>query len=161
MEKLVRLNKTRADFADKFEELIERYNQGNLSIGELFEELLKLNRTLSEEQERHVRENMTEEELTVFDIPTRPAPELSEAERTEVKHVAQVLLDRIKALLVFNWRQKAAARSQLKLTIEDTLETGLHRAYDKPLCEQMCSALFEHVFKSYPERDEGVYATAG
>jgi hypothetical protein len=26
--------------------------------------------------------------------------------------------------------------------------------------EQKCSALFEHIYESYPERDAGVYATA-
>ena len=35
---------------------------------------------------------------------------------------------------------------------------GLPRAYDRPLYEQKCSALFEHIFKSYPERDSGIYA---
>ena len=50
LEKLIRLNKTRADFAEKFEELIESYNQGSQSIEELFEELLKLSRNLNEEQ---------------------------------------------------------------------------------------------------------------
>ncbi len=160
LEKLIRLNKTRADFADKFEELIESYNTGSRNIEELFEELLKLTRNLSEEQQRHVRENMSEEELVIFDILTRPAPELSADERTEVKKVARDLLDRLKQLLVLNWRQKSSARSQLKLTIEDTLDTGLPRAFDKPLYEQKCSALFEHVFESYPERDAGTYASA-
>jgi type I restriction enzyme R subunit len=158
LEKLIRLNKTRADFAEKFEELIEIYNQGSQSIGELFEELLKLSRNLNEEQERHVRENMTEEELVIFDILTRPAPELSADERAEVKKVARELLNKMKLLLVLNWRQKSTARSQLKLTIEDVLDTGLPRTYTPELYRQKCSALFEHVYESYPERDIGVYA---
>ena len=158
LEKLIRLNKTRADFAEKFEELIESYNAGNRNIEELFEESVKLSRNLSDEQHRHVRESMTEEELVIFDILTRPAPELSAGERGEVKKVAELLLERIKALLVPNRRQKSTARSQLKLVIEDVIDTGLPRAYDKPLCEQMCSALFEHIFESYPERDARVYA---
>ncbi|HEU0039621.1 MAG TPA: type I restriction endonuclease subunit R, partial [Verrucomicrobiae bacterium] len=160
LEKLIRLNKTRADFAEKFEELIESYNNGSRNIEELFEELVKLSRNLSEEQQRHIRENMTEEELVIFDILTRPAPELSTAERAEVKKVARELLNQLKLLLVLNWRQKSTARSLLKLTIEDVLDTGLPRAYDKPLYEQKCSAVFEHVYESYPERDAGVYATA-
>ena len=49
---------------------------------------------------------------------------------------------------------------QLKLAIEDTLDSGLLRAYDKPLYQQKCSALFEHVYESYPERNAGVYASA-
>jgi type I restriction enzyme R subunit len=52
-------------------------------------------------------------------------------ERAEVKKAARELLARLKALLVLNWRQKSAARSQLKLTIEDTLDCGLPRAYTR------------------------------
>jgi len=161
LEKLISLNKTRADFAEKFEELIESYNAGSQSIEGLFEELLKLSRNLNQEQERHVRENMTEEELVIFDILTRPAPELSADERAEVKKVARELLNKMKLLLVLNWRQKSTARSQLKLTIEDVLDTGLPRTYTPELYRQKCSALFEHVYESYPERDAGVYAAAG
>ena len=159
LEKLIRLNKTRADFQQKFEELIESYNAGSRNIEELFEELLKLSRNLSEEQQRHVRENVTEEELAIFDILTRPAPELNPEERAEVKKVARELLARLKQLLVLNWRQKSTARSQLKLTIEDVLDTGLPRFYSPELYRQKCSAVFEHVYESYPER-EYAYATA-
>jgi hypothetical protein len=61
LEKLIRLNKTRADFQAKFEELIESYNTGSRNIEDLFKELLKLSRSLSDEQQRHVREHMAEE----------------------------------------------------------------------------------------------------
>ena len=161
LENLIRLNSTRADYAEKFEELIESYNNGSRNIEDLFEDLVRFSRGLSDEQQRHIRENMSEEELVIFDILTRPAPELSTEERTEVKQVARKLLNRLKELLVLNWRQKSAARSQLRLAIEDVLDKGLPRAFDKPLYEQKCSALFEHVFESYPERDAGVYAAAG
>jgi type I restriction enzyme R subunit len=157
LEKLVRLNRTRADFAEKFEALIESYNNGSRNIEQLFEELLKLSNSLDEEQERHVRESLSEEELVIFDILTRPAPELTTAERDEVKKVAKALLERLKSLLVLKWRQKAAARSTMKLAIEDALD-GLPDAYNRPLYAQKCNALFEHVYESYPERGEGVYA---
>jgi type I restriction enzyme R subunit len=84
---------------------------------------------------------------------------LSDAERAEVKKVSHELLNKMKLLLVLNWRQKSTARSQLKLTIEKVLDT-LPPAYDRPLYAQKCSALFEHVFESYPERDAGTYASA-
>ena len=159
LEMLIRLNKTRANFQEKFEELIAAYNAGSKNIEQVFEELLALSRDLSTEQQRHVRESMSEEELVIFDILTRPAPELSTEERGEVKKVARDLLARLKLLLVLNWRQKSSARSQLKIAIEDVLDTGLPRAYGKPLYEQKCAAIFEHVYESYPERDAGVYAT--
>lgn len=87
---------TGTDFAEKFESLIDSYNAGSRTVEELFDELLKLSGSLNEEQRRHVRENMTEEELVIFDILTRPAPELSTEERAEVKKVARDLLARLK-----------------------------------------------------------------
>jgi type I restriction enzyme R subunit len=158
IEKIVRLNRTRADFLEKFEALIESYNAGSRNIEQLFDELLKLSRSLNEEEERHLRENLSREELVIFDILTRPAPELGDEERAEVKKVAQELLGRIKALLVLNWKQKAAARSQLRLSIEDVLDSGLPRAYTPDIYEAKCNAIFEHVFESYPERDRSIYA---
>jgi len=159
LEKLIHLNKTRADFAEKFEELIESYNAGSRNIEELFEELLKLSRNLSDEQQRHVRENMTEEELVIFDILTRPAPELSTEERAELKKVSRELLHKIKQLLVINWRQKSTARSQLKLAIEDTLDTGLPGAFSRDLFQLKCSAVFEHFYESYAESGISIYST--
>lgn len=158
LEKLIELNRTRANFAEKFEALIESYNTGSRTIEALYAELLELSNSLNEEQQRHVRENMSEEELVIFDILTRPAPELTSEERAEVKKAARELLTRLKELLVLNWRQKSMARSQLKLTIEDTLDTGLPRAYTPELYNQKCAAVFEHVYESYPERNAGVYA---
>jgi type I restriction enzyme R subunit len=158
LDKLVRLNRTRADFAEKFEALIDSYNAGSRSIEQLFEELLKLSNSLDDEQERHVRENLSEEELVIFDILTRPAPALSTGERAEVKKVARELLTRLKLLLVLNWRQKAAARSALRLAIEDALDSGLPRAYAPEMYRQKCAAVFAHVYESYPERNAGVYA---
>ena len=124
----------------------------------MFQELVELSQTLNDEQQRRVRENMSEEELVILDLLTRPAPELSADERAEVKKVARELLARLKQLLVINWRQKAAARSQLRLAIEDVLDGGLPRAYGKPLYEQKCAAVFEHVYESYQESNTGVYS---
>ena len=70
------------------------------------------------------------------------------------------MLARLKQLLVLNWRGKAAARSQIKLAIEDILDSGLARVYTQEVYQQKCSAIIEHVYESYPERNQGVYAAA-
>jgi type I restriction enzyme R subunit len=46
------------------------------------------------------------------------------------------------------------------MTIEDTLDAGLTRAYSPEMYQAKCSALFEHMYEKYPERDEGVYSSA-
>lgn len=149
LDKLVRVNRTRADYLAKFEELIESYNAGSRNIDELLKELLVLSRSLTDEQERHVRENLSQEELVVFDILTRPAPALSAEERAELKRIAKVLLLKLKDLLVLNWRQTVTARSRVQLAIEDLLDQGLPRAYTPELYRQKCDAVFEHVYERY------------
>ncbi|OHE66549.1 MAG: hypothetical protein A2Z99_08595 [Treponema sp. GWB1_62_6] len=71
------------------------------------------------------------------------------------------MLERLKGLLVIGWRKKSAARSRLKLVIQDVLASGLPRAYSPDLYKAKCSAVFEHMFESYPEKNAGVYASAG
>jgi type I restriction enzyme, R subunit len=70
-------------------------------------------------------------------------------------------LAKLKELIVLNWRQKSAARSQLKLTIEDVLDSGLPRAYSKEIYEQKCTVLFEHFYENYPEQAVSTYAATG
>jgi len=158
LDKLIHLNRSRVNYLEKFEELIESYNAGSRNIEELFQELLKLSKTLNEEQQRHVRENLSEEELAVFDLLTRPGPELSTEERAEVKKVAHLLLERVKSVLVLNWRQRVQSRAQVKLAIGDVLEEGLPRAYTKELYEGKCDKLFEHVYENYYGEDKGTYS---
>jgi type I restriction enzyme R subunit len=157
LERLVRLNRTRADYLEKFEALIEAYNSGSRNIEEVFRDLLALTQVLTEEQGRHVREHLSEEELTIFDILTRPGPELSGDERNEVKKVATRLLKKLHELLVLGWRQKIQARAKVRIAIEDTLDEGLPRAYTKELYAHKAEMLFEHVYESYGGDGRSVY----
>jgi len=150
IEQMVRVNRTRADYAERLNELINEYNDGSRNIEDTFKELLKLSQDLTSEEERHVREKLTEEELVILDILTRPAPVLSTEERGEIKKVAKELLGKIRGILVMDWRQKTAARSKVRLAIEDVLE-GLPKAFDKNLYQQKCTALFEHIYETYPQ----------
>lgn len=157
LNRLVQLNPTRTDFLVKFEELIANYNAGSVNVEQLFKALLELSASLSSEQQRHIRENLSEEELTIFDILLKPAPDLTDAERSKVKSIARELLEKVKALLVLNWREKAASRAQLKMAIEDALDLGLPRAYTPSLYQQKCATIFEHFYESYPEKERSIY----
>jgi len=107
-----------------------------------------------------VREHVKEEELTIFDILTRPGPKLSTEEREEVKKVARQLLERLNALLVLGWRQKIQARAKIRLAIEDTLDEGLPRAYTKDLFAMKSDVLFEHVYEAYAGDGRSVFTPA-
>jgi type I restriction enzyme R subunit len=107
----------------------------------------KLN--LSDEQQRHVRENLSESELVIFDILTRPAPTMSAQEQDQVKRVARELLARIQETLVLEWRQRVVTRARVQLKIQQVLDTELPAAYDKALFSAKCQAIFAHICEKY------------
>jgi len=156
IERLLRLNKTRVDWLMKFQALVEAYNSGSRTVDQLFKELLDLGQLLTEEEKRHVRENLTEEQLAIFDILTRPGPDLKPDEAERVKKVARHLLERIHALLVLDWRRKTGTRAQVQLAIEETLD-DLPEPYSKDIFETKCRRVFEHVFECYQDDGRSVY----
>ena len=80
LDNLIRLNASRYDFLDRFQKMIEAYNSGAPSIEQLFAELVTFTKELNDEEQRHLREQISEEELAVFDILTRPGPDLTPME---------------------------------------------------------------------------------
>jgi type I restriction enzyme R subunit len=88
---MIPTNRTRSDFLQRFEDLIAAYNAGSKTIEQLFNDLLALSKSLDDEQRRHMREALTDEQLVLFDILTRPAPGLSADEIETVKKVARSL----------------------------------------------------------------------
>ncbi len=88
-----------------------------------------------------------EEELAIFDILTRPGPELGAEERKVVKKVAAHLLARLKQIQSVDWRQTVQARARIKETIEETLD-GLPESYTRTIFSEKCSRVFEHVYET-------------
>ncbi|RCK54006.1 DEAD/DEAH box helicase [Thalassospira profundimaris] len=162
-EKLVqmaKLNPSRADFLEKFEKLIARYNSGSANIDELFDQLLDLAASTNEEDQRAMREGLTEEELAVFDILTQPEPALTDKQRENVKKVCKSLLEKLKAeKLVLDWREKAATRGAVRQAIEIELDRGLPEVYDETIYEDKCHAAFAHIFSSYSGGGASIYST--
>jgi type I restriction enzyme R subunit len=162
LDNLIRLNASRYDFLDRFQKMIEAYNSGALSIEQLFAELVTFTKDLSEEEQRHLRENVSEEELAVFDILTRPGPDLTPQEAEAIKKVCKDLLAKLKTeKLVLAWRTKRTTRAAVRVEIEKMLDSGLPEKYTTELFEQKCGVLFQHVLEKYPESGESVYSQAG
>ncbi|MBK1830775.1 type I restriction endonuclease subunit R [Verrucomicrobiaceae bacterium R5-34] len=162
LDKLIRLNASRYDYLDRFQKMIEEYNSGALSIEQLFEELVSLSKDLNDEEQRHVRESVSEEQLAIFDILTRPGPELEPTEIESIKKVCKELLGKLKTeLLVLAWRKKRTTRAAVRVEIEKMLDAGLPEKYTAELFEQKCGVLFQHVLEKYPDEGQSIYGEAG
>ncbi len=158
---MVRLNSTRMDYLEKFQEMIDAYNAGSLNAEEFFQQLVAFAESLNAEEKRGVSEQLDEEELALFDLLTKPGMELSEADRDKVKSTARELLATLKAgKLVLDWRKRQQARAEVRVTIEKLLDDGLPRAYTPELFEQKTAAVFQHVYDAYYGAGRSVYAAA-
>ena len=159
LEKMVRLNKTRVDFLEKFQRMIEEYNQGAVNLEEFFERLLKFVNELQEEEKRGVSEGLSEEELAVFDLITKPDMKLTKKEEGQVKKVARELLETLKReKLVLDWRKTQATRAAVRVTVEDKLDE-LPRVFTREIYTQKCNAVYQHIFESYYGEGRSVYAS--
>ncbi|MBU0704648.1 MAG: type I restriction endonuclease subunit R, partial [Chloroflexi bacterium] len=157
---MIRLNKSRLDFLAEFQRLIDEYNAGSRNVEELFEALVKFAQRLDEEEQRHIAESLSEEALAVFDILTRPGPNLTAQEKREVKRVAHELLDTLKAQkLVLDWRKRQQSRAAVQLAIQD-LVWRLPRCYTDKLCQQKSAAVYQHVYDSYYGAGQSIYRAA-
>ncbi|MEC5129638.1 type I restriction endonuclease subunit R [Verrucomicrobiales bacterium BCK34] len=159
LDNLIRLNASRYDYLDRFQKMIEEYNSGALSIEQLYEQLVDFSKDLNDEEQRHMRENISEEELAVFDILTRPGPDLTDKETDAIKKVCREMLAKLKTeKLVLDWRKRRTSRASVRVAIEEMLDSGLPEKYTVDLFEQKCGALFQHMLEKYPQRNAGVYA---
>jgi len=104
---------------------------------------------LNEEEQRHIREELDEDELAVFDILTRPELSLSKKEEKQVKGIARQLLKTLKEeKLVLDWRKKQQTRAAVKLAIAEILDK-LPALFDKLLYDQKCQLVYNYVYERY------------
>ena len=151
LNRLLDQNPLRIDFYERYQEIIEDYNQGKeyRSIKEIFDELVVLLGDLSEESKRAERENLEEDELTVFDMLSRDK-KISDKEKAEVKVAARELLERLKnnEFKVDRWTEKIQTASAVKKVIEDYLFKGL----PSPSYDEDIQVKSEILFNDFKER---------
>jgi type I restriction enzyme, R subunit len=144
-------NPTRTHLVERFRKMIAEYNAGSLNVERLFDELLKFVQDLNEEDSRAVREGLSEEELAIFDVLTKPAPDLSATETDLVKRVARSLLDTLtREKLVLDWRLKERAKAAVRSAIQQALD-DLPPAFDDALWQTKVEKTYEWVYEHYPQ----------
>jgi type I restriction enzyme R subunit len=68
LELMLQQNATRTDFAQRLQQIIDAYNSGGSSTENYYEDLMKFTEDMRAEDERHIREGLTEDELEIFDL---------------------------------------------------------------------------------------------
>jgi type I restriction enzyme R subunit len=160
LKKLVRLNPMRMDYYEQFQRMIDAYNAGAQNVDALFAQLVSFAQNLNEEEQRGIAENLSEEELAIFDLLTRPDLKLSKNEQERVRQVSRQLLDTLKAeYLVLDWRKHQKTRAGVQLAIEEVLDR-LPPRYESDLYQEKCTGVYQHVYDRYFGAGKSVYGLA-
>ena len=160
LTQMVRLNKSRMNYFDKFQQMIDEYNSGSCNVEILFAELVELAQALKIEDKRALSENLSEEELAIFDLLTKPDITFTEAEKLQIKQVAKELLSTLKQeKLVLDWRRRQQSKAAVKVAIEYTLDK-LPESYLQEVYDRKCQEIYQHVYESYAEAGRSIYTAA-
>lgn len=152
LRKMLAENPLRTDFQERFDEIVRDYNKekDKNTIEATFEALMRMSAEMSEEEHRHVKEGLdNEEQLAVYDMLLKS--DLSKSDIKKIKSVAVSLLKALEQQMqdVQDMFSKVSTRDGFRQSIYDYLyddRTGLPANYtedDLQLKTDMLFTFFE------------------
>lgn len=124
LDRMLRSNPSRVNFYERYKAIIEDYNkeQDRAVIEKTFNDLMALVSSLSEEEQRYVREEFQNDaQLAIFDLMFQD--DLSAKDIKKIKEVSVELLEKIKAAVASfdHCFDKEEGQSAVQVIIRDTL----------------------------------------
>ena len=154
---MVKRNKKRAKFMERLMSLLKEYNSGAHDVDQLFDDLVALAKDLDEEEQRAVKENLSEDELAIFDLLVKE--NLNPDEVSSIKNATHELLTNLKPLLVPHWRDFETNRAEVKVGILDLLFKKLPElTYTEKECELKGLEVYNFVYEHYQNARSLAYA---
>jgi len=146
LQDMLNNNRTRRDFAERLQEIIAKYNAGSSSADSDFAELVKFAESLKDEEDRHIREGLTEDELEIYDLLCKD--NMTKADEKRVRMAAKVLLNRLTdekpKVLVQDWYKDSQTRLFVRDEVGSVLDKYLPEdSYDKDLFIQKRDKVYE------------------
>lgn len=147
LAQMLQQNTTRTDFAQRLQKIIDNYNSGGSSNEQFYEDLIKYTRELQAEEERHVREGLSVDELELYDLLKKDG--LTQEEEKRVKLAARHLLTRLlesdPKVLVQDWFKDRRTQEVVRSAVVEVLDADLPASYDRAVFRQKCDRVFEVV----------------
>ena len=147
LEQMLKRNVTRSDFAERFKDIIDAYNAGGSQNDDFYERLIKFMEELRTEEERHIKEGLTEEELEIYDLLRKD--ELTKDEEKRVKLAAKQLYETLTGmkdeLFVKGWYEDAQPKEKVRAAIWQCLGDTLPESYDKEVFSVKSAKVYQHI----------------
>ncbi|RLA52959.1 MAG: deoxyribonuclease [Gammaproteobacteria bacterium] len=146
LTQMLQANRTRRDFAERLQEIIDSYNAGSSSADADFEELVRFAQSLKEEEERHVKLGLSEDELELYDILCKE--NMTATEEKKVRLAAKTLIDQLTTnsprVLVQDWFKDRQTRLAVRDKVGEVLDELLpEEGYNKGLFIQKRDQVFD------------------
>lgn len=156
IEKMIKKNKQRQEFMDRLNMLLHTYNTGAHDIDQLFEQLVELAKSLDVEDQRAERENLSEEELAIFDLLSKK--DMNQEEKDQIKKVVREMLAKLKDhKFILDWKKKEAGKAGVKSAIEESLYSNIPESVfhvsDRSTKKQ---GIYDYIYEHFD--DKSVYA---
>jgi type I restriction enzyme R subunit len=150
LKAMLAMNPERMDFYKRYQEIISNYNheKDRVTIEETFARLLALSQSMDDEQRRHVKEGLSEEELVLFDLLQKP--DLSKKDREKVKCSSQSLLQSILGHLqnFENWTAKEQTRADVETFVIDHVLINLPQPpYTEDEAQEVATKIYDFVLQ--------------
>jgi type I restriction enzyme, R subunit len=145
LAQMLQANRARAPFAQRFLAIIESYNAGGTTSEHYFDQLVRFTQDLRDEDARHIREGLSDDELELFDLLAKD--KMTQAETQKVKLAAKALLVRLKdgspRVLVQDWYKSDQTRIIVRSAVTDVLNRELPlEGYDRVLFLEKCNSVY-------------------
>lgn len=155
IEKMLAVNPSRINFYERYLEIIREYNneQNRATIEKTFEDLLNLSRSLTEEQQRYVKEGFeNDEQLAVYELLLKD--DLSKKDIVDIKKVAVELLDTVSRLLkdMQDPFDKQETKAILRNKIRNILYINLPDTYTEDSISLYRDKVFDYIHQQYVRR---------
>ena len=152
LDSMLKENPQRIDYYERYMQIISDYNseQDQATIEKTFMDLMDLANSMSQEEQRYVREGFSsDEELSLYDMLF--SDNLSKEDIKTIKGVAVDLLKKIKEKIaeLDHWTDKPETKAVVDNLIRDTLWAELPECYDEHAVNQYRAKIYEYVYMRY------------
>ncbi len=147
LRQMLRRNTTRTNFAERFRNIIDEYNAGGSQNDDFYEKLLKLMEDLRAEEERHIKEELSEAELELFDLLRKEHLTAEEEKRVKLaaRELYHTLTEKRNELFIVGWQNDPQPKERVKGEIVHVLNQFLPESYDREIFLRKSTLVFDHI----------------
>lgn len=147
LAQMLKQNVTRGAFAERFRNIIDEYNSGGAENDEFYKKLLAFMEQLKAEEERHIKEDLSEEELELFDLLQKDSLTKDELKRVKLaaKKLYQTLINKKSELFVVGWEKDDQPKEKVRSEIMAILHQFLPKSYDREVFSNKINLVFTHI----------------